>query len=115
MKKYWQKINSLEYQSKIYSVLLLGFWVTNLSAKKALPSIFAIILLIFWLFSDLWTLKIKALKEEKCELCGLTHWLNGKIPLELDHIDSNHHNNSLDNLQILCPNCHAVVTIERRK
>lgn len=57
----------------------------------------------------------EGLKEEKCELCGLTHWLNGKIPLELDHIDSNHHNNSLDNLQILCPNCHAILTRERRK
>jgi predicted hotdog family 3-hydroxylacyl-ACP dehydratase len=32
---------------------------------------------------------------------------NQPIPLELHHIDGNHHNNSLSNLQILCPNCHA--------
>ena len=35
------------------------------------------------------------------------------IRLELDHIDSNHFNNNLDNLQILCPNCHAHITHER--
>lgn len=29
------------------------------------------------------------------------------IPLQLDHIDGNHTNNKLENLQILCPNCHA--------
>jgi hypothetical protein len=29
------------------------------------------------------------------------------IPLELDHIDGHHWNNSLDNLRLLCPNCHA--------
>ena len=31
------------------------------------------------------------------------------IPLELHHIDFNHYNNSLDNLQILCSNCHMQV------
>lgn len=47
------------------------------------------------------------LKTHKCEVCNLTEW-NGKlIPLELHHIDGNHYNNSLENLQIVCPNCHA--------
>ena len=48
------------------------------------------------------------LKEAKCECCGLTIWLNQKIPLELHHKDGNHFNNNLDNLEILCPNCHAL-------
>ena len=48
------------------------------------------------------------LKEAKCECCGLTTWLNQKIPLELHHKDGNHFNNNLDNLQILCPNCHSI-------
>lgn len=47
-------------------------------------------------------------KEEKCEICGLSEWQGIKIPLELHHIDLNHYNNNLDNLQILCPNCHAI-------
>ena len=48
------------------------------------------------------------IKEQKCEICGLSTWLNKDIPLELHHIDGNHYNNQLDNLQILCPNCHAL-------
>ena len=48
------------------------------------------------------------LKEERCELCGLTEWLGQKIPLELHHKDGNHFNNELENLLILCPNCHAI-------
>lgn len=50
------------------------------------------------------------LKEDKCESCGLSEWDRQKIPLELDHINSNHEDNRLENLQILCPNCHAIKT-----
>ena len=57
-------------------------------------------------------LKIKlirdGIKEAKCEICGNKLWLNQPIPLELHHIDGNHYNNTLENLQILCPNCHAM-------
>lgn len=48
------------------------------------------------------------LKEKKCELCGYSEWLGKEIPLELHHKDGNHLNNAFDNLQILCPNCHAI-------
>lgn len=46
-------------------------------------------------------------KEYKCECCNLSEWLNKPIQLELHHIDGNIQNHSLDNLKILCPNCHA--------
>ncbi len=46
------------------------------------------------------------IKEEKCECCGLSEWMGKPIPLELHHKDFNHYNNSIDNLQILCANCH---------
>jgi 5-methylcytosine-specific restriction endonuclease McrA len=49
----------------------------------------------------------EGIKEHKCENCNLDTWLGKKIPLELHHIDGNHFNNQLDNIQILCPNCHA--------
>lgn len=56
----------------------------------------------------------EGIKERRCELCGLTEWNGKSAPLELDHKNSDHWDNTLDNLQILCPNCHAQVTIERR-
>jgi hypothetical protein len=51
------------------------------------------------------------IKENKCEMCGLKEWLERPIPLELDHINSVHTDNRLENLQILCPNCHALKTM----
>lgn len=49
----------------------------------------------------------EGLKQRECEICGLSQWMGYEIPLELHHKDGNHHNNDFDNLQILCPNCHA--------
>ena len=47
------------------------------------------------------------LKEKKCECCGITDWNGKEICFELHHIDGDELNNNLDNLQILCPNCHS--------
>lgn len=55
------------------------------------------------------------IKEKVCESCGLTQWLSGDIPLELHHIDGNRFNNSLENLQILCPNCHTFTETYKTK
>lgn len=51
----------------------------------------------------------EGLKEHKCENpeCGLTEWHGKPIPLELHHINGDNTDNRLENLQILCPNCHA--------
>lgn len=46
-------------------------------------------------------------KEYKCEECGIKDWQGKPLSLQLEHIDGNHFNNSLDNLKILCPNCHS--------
>ena len=48
------------------------------------------------------------IKEQKCEICGVSIWQGVKLPLELHHKDGNHYNNDFDNLQILCPNCHSI-------
>jgi hypothetical protein len=50
----------------------------------------------------------EGIKNNHCEMCGVSDWLGHKIPLELHHIDGNRYNNNLDNLQILCPNCHSM-------
>lgn len=48
------------------------------------------------------------LKQRICEECGLDEEWNGKpITLQLDHVDGNSTNHLLDNLKILCPNCHS--------
>jgi len=52
----------------------------------------------------------EGLKDNLCANCGIFEWLGEEAPLELDHIDSDHLNNELDNLQILCANCHMLKT-----
>lgn len=47
-------------------------------------------------------------KEDKCENCGISEWLGVKIVLELHHKNGDHYDNDLNNLQILCPNCHSI-------
>ena len=47
------------------------------------------------------------LKEEKCEVCGIIEWNNDKISFHLHHIDGDSTNHKLENLKILCPNCHS--------
>jgi len=46
-------------------------------------------------------------RGNKCEMCGITEWLNKPIKIDMHHIDGNRSNNECDNLQLLCPNCHS--------
>lgn len=55
----------------------------------------------------------EGIKEHECESCGIKDWNNNPISLELDHIDGDRTNHSLDNLRILCPNCHSQTSTYR--
>jgi hypothetical protein len=50
------------------------------------------------------------IRGRKCEHCGASSWFEQPIPLEVHHKDGNNLNNRLDNLELLCPNCHALTT-----
>lgn len=47
------------------------------------------------------------IKENKCECCGITEWLGKEIICELHHINGDKTDNRIENLIILCPNCHS--------
>ena len=46
-------------------------------------------------------------KEHKCEKCYNTEWLGEPISLELNHINGINNDHRIENLELLCPNCHA--------
>jgi len=54
------------------------------------------------------------LKPRHCEICG---WCekskDGRLPLELDHINGDSNDNRLENLRVLCPNCHSLQSTHR--
>ena len=55
-------------------------------------------------------------KKAQCEICA---WAkardDGSIPLELDHINGDRTDNRIENLRILCPNCHSLQPTHRGK
>jgi hypothetical protein len=55
------------------------------------------------------------LKDKQCEICKNTTWLNQEIKLEIHHVNGINTDNRIENLQVLCPNCHAYTDNYRGK
>ena len=92
------KHNKKEYHKKIFKLRPIQYSIedilnnkhTNYASSKLLKRLIA-----------------EGYKEAKCEICGLTEWNGKPIHFHLHHKDGNHNNNSFENLQVVCPNCHS--------
>ena len=59
------------------------------------------------LISKSYKWRLKEIRGNKCEICGISEWQNKSIVLHLDHINGDSDNNYLNNVRLLCPNCHS--------
>ena len=57
----------------------------------------------------------EGIKAKKCECCESSVWLSKPIALELHHVNGIKTDHMLENLKILCPNCHAFTDNYRGK
>lgn len=55
------------------------------------------------------------IKQNQCEICSLTEWLGKPLNCELDHINGKRHDHRLENLRMICPNCHSQTGTYRSK
>ena len=64
-------------------------------------------------------LRLRLIKEgyldAKCHLCGIRTWQNNPLSFELHHVDGDSLNNKLENLWLVCPNCHSQTKSFRRR
>jgi 5-methylcytosine-specific restriction endonuclease McrA len=109
--KYIKKlnINTKHFKGKGWNIGMTGIGKPRITIEKILV-----------MDSDFQSFKLKnrlfeiGLKNKECEECG---WKkiskDGRLPLELDHINGDGRDNRIDNLRVLCPNCHSLKSTHR--
>lgn len=62
-------------------------------------------------------LKLRLIKDgllqRKCHGCGISEWLGKQLSLELEHKNGDRYDNRIENLDLLCPNCHSLTATYR--
>jgi 5-methylcytosine-specific restriction endonuclease McrA len=49
----------------------------------------------------------EGVKDSRCERCGLSSWRGLPLSMALHHVNGDRLENRLENLELLCPNCHS--------
>lgn len=45
--------------------------------------------------------------DNQCSMCGISKWRGNELCIELDHINGKSNDDRIENLRMLCPNCHS--------
>jgi 5-methylcytosine-specific restriction endonuclease McrA len=61
--------------------------------------------------SSRWCKKAKLLREgylaDRCSRCGISEWRGKRLVIQIDHINGVKNDWRIENLRMLCPNCHS--------
>lgn len=111
VKKYIREysLNTSHFTGKAWNRGRYGFGKPRISLQEILVKV-----------SNYQSFKLKrrlfnsGIKKPECEECGWHEKTpDGYLPLELDHINGDRHDNRLENLRVLCPNCHSLKPTHR--
>ncbi|MEI6409519.1 MAG: HNH endonuclease signature motif containing protein [Bacteroidota bacterium] len=115
---------NLHFNSFKKRALELGCYQTNqagLGLNKKMPKVPLDEIIIENKHPHFQTFKLKkrlileGVKSNQCESCGISEWQGKPIEMELHHLDGNRFNHQIQNLLILCPNCHSQTPTFRAK